>query len=214
MICKKCGCRVSDTATFCEKCGAPMAEFGIKEETPQKKESAAIKSGKAVVERVKGDRKLQIILAVVVVLLVLGVVVGRITGKNKVFGISPNMSVAQVEKVLGNNVEIEVGDKATWVTKENVKWGNYSGTLDVAVRTGNKIFVMWSMDGTILESELMKMLEGKYGKNQMERGEDVDITEDLYKSDSGVWEVEAWASEATYGYNMEYGSVTILWIQK
>lgn len=31
MICKKCGCRVSDTATFCEKCGAPMAEFGIKE---------------------------------------------------------------------------------------------------------------------------------------------------------------------------------------
>ena len=37
MICKKCGCRVSDTATFCEKCGAPMAEFGIKEEKPQKK---------------------------------------------------------------------------------------------------------------------------------------------------------------------------------
>ena len=33
MICKKCGCRVSDTATFCEKCGAPMAEFGIKEQT-------------------------------------------------------------------------------------------------------------------------------------------------------------------------------------
>lgn len=28
MICKKCGCRVSDTATFCEKCGALMAEFG------------------------------------------------------------------------------------------------------------------------------------------------------------------------------------------
>lgn len=31
MICKKCGCRVGDTASFCEKCGAPMAEFGIKE---------------------------------------------------------------------------------------------------------------------------------------------------------------------------------------
>lgn len=28
MICKKCGCRVSDTAAFCDKCGAPMAEFG------------------------------------------------------------------------------------------------------------------------------------------------------------------------------------------
>lgn len=34
MICKKCGCRVSDTATFCDKCGAPMAEFGQKE-TPK-----------------------------------------------------------------------------------------------------------------------------------------------------------------------------------
>ena len=32
MICKKCGCRVSDTAAFCEKCGAPMAEFGMTEE--------------------------------------------------------------------------------------------------------------------------------------------------------------------------------------
>ncbi len=31
MICKKCGCRVNDAATFCDKCGAPMAEFGQKE---------------------------------------------------------------------------------------------------------------------------------------------------------------------------------------
>lgn len=33
MICKKCGCRVNDTATFCDKCGASMAEFGQKEAT-------------------------------------------------------------------------------------------------------------------------------------------------------------------------------------
>lgn len=31
MICRKCGCRVSDTATFCEKCGAPVEEFGVQE---------------------------------------------------------------------------------------------------------------------------------------------------------------------------------------
>ena len=31
MICKKCGCRVNDAATFCDKYGAPMAEFGQKE---------------------------------------------------------------------------------------------------------------------------------------------------------------------------------------
>ena len=41
MICKKCGCRVSNAATFCEKCGAPMAEFGIKEST-----SAEVQKGK------------------------------------------------------------------------------------------------------------------------------------------------------------------------
>jgi len=37
MICKKCGCRVSDSAAFCDKCGASMAEFGQKEvSAPQK----------------------------------------------------------------------------------------------------------------------------------------------------------------------------------
>ena len=46
MICKKCGCRVSDTATFCEKCGVPMAEFGIKES-----ENAEIQKGKSLKTR-------------------------------------------------------------------------------------------------------------------------------------------------------------------
>ena len=40
MICKKCGCRVSDSAAFCDKCGASMAEFGQKEvSAPQKAKS-------------------------------------------------------------------------------------------------------------------------------------------------------------------------------
>lgn len=45
MICKKCGCRVSDTASFCDKCGAPMAEFGIKEQ-PNSSDALSKKAAK------------------------------------------------------------------------------------------------------------------------------------------------------------------------
>ena len=194
-----------------------MAEFGIKEETPQKNESAAIKSGKSFIEKVKGDRKLQIILAVVVVLLVLGVVVGKNANKNKVFGISPNMSAEQAEKVLGSDTEIEIEDGIKTITKENVKWGDYVGTLSVSVREeDNKKLVMWAMDqdDMISEPELMKMLESNYGKNQVEQSEDMQLFENFYESDFGAWEVSAWAWNATYSDVLEYGGVTINWMKQ
>lgn len=46
MICKKCGCRVNNTASFCDKCGAPMAEFGIKES-----KNAEVQKGKGLKTR-------------------------------------------------------------------------------------------------------------------------------------------------------------------
>ncbi len=218
MICKKCGCRVSDTATFCEKCGAPMAEFGIKEETPQKNESAAIKSGKAVVEKVKGDRKLQIILAVVVVLLVLGAVVGHITSKNKVFGISPNMSVAQVERVLGKDVPTEAANGLTLFTKENVEMGQYNGTLMVSVHDEGGInTIFWYVDYGVKmpEPDLTKMLTSKYGKNQVEVKDKTDTV--AYKSETSVWTVTAGITNVTYddvSDALEYDDVTIIWRKK
>lgn len=48
MICKKCGCRVSDTAMFCDKCGASMAEFGEKESEKAKDISFAKKNKKLI----------------------------------------------------------------------------------------------------------------------------------------------------------------------
>lgn len=50
MICKKCGCRVSDTAAFCDKCGASMAEYGQKEvSTPQKTKSSEERKKKIII---------------------------------------------------------------------------------------------------------------------------------------------------------------------
>ena len=64
MICKKCGCRVSDSAAFCDKCGASMAEFGQKEvSAPQKAKSPE-------------ERKKKIIIIALIVLGVLAVLFG------------------------------------------------------------------------------------------------------------------------------------------
>lgn len=64
MICKKCGCRVSDSAAFCAKCGASMAEFGQKEVgAPQKAKSPE-------------ERKKKIIIIALIVLGVLAVLFG------------------------------------------------------------------------------------------------------------------------------------------
>lgn len=62
MICKKCGCRVSDDASYCMKCGAAMNEYGISEQELQSKEKGNKK---------KGGRKIVILAIVVVVLLIL-----------------------------------------------------------------------------------------------------------------------------------------------
>lgn len=49
MICKKCGCHVSDTATFCDKCGAPMAEFGQKEVCDAQKSTLSKEKRKKII---------------------------------------------------------------------------------------------------------------------------------------------------------------------
>lgn len=49
MICKKCGCLVSDTATFCDKCGAPMAEFGQKEARDTQKSTLSKEKKKKII---------------------------------------------------------------------------------------------------------------------------------------------------------------------
>lgn len=64
MICKKCGCRVSDTAVFCDKCGASMAEFGQKEVS----ETQKTKSPK--------ERKKRMIIVALIILGILVVLFG------------------------------------------------------------------------------------------------------------------------------------------
>lgn len=64
MICKKCGCRVSDTAAFCDKCGASMAEFG-------QKEVSVTQKGK-----LPEERKKKLIIVALIALGVLAVLVG------------------------------------------------------------------------------------------------------------------------------------------
>lgn len=62
MICKKCGCRVSDTASYCIKCGAAMNEYGISEQEFQSK-------GKD--NKKKVSRKIVVLAIVLVALLIL-----------------------------------------------------------------------------------------------------------------------------------------------
>lgn len=223
MICKKCGCRVSDTAAFCDKCGASMAEFGIKEEKPQKKENAVVKSGKLFIKKVKENRKLQIVLVVAIALLLAVVIIGRIVSKHNIFGISPNMNVSQIISALGGESEIEIDDSdhnngAKIIEKENVKWQGYNGTLSVLAGDEDfQTFVKWSMseDETISEPVLMKLLERNYGKNQLEPREDSELPDtNPYISDFGAWSVSVNASVSNLFDVPEYSELTIWWLEQ
>lgn len=196
MICRKCGCRVSDTATFCEKCGAPMAEFGISKE---KRENILVKKGKAFAQKVKDDRKFRIIIVVACVLLVL-VALGRwYINKDKVFGIGANMSVEQVKNVLGKEVTVNnLEDGTTVVIKENVKIGKYNGSLSVGVGNDATRILWLQNDGrNIPKQDLIKMMERKYGENQAEENDFFDV----YIGESKVWDVEVSVFSVTYNDN-------------
>lgn len=224
MICKQCGCRVSDTAAFCDKCGASMAEFGIQEEKPQKKENAVVKSGKLFIKKVKENRKLQIVIVVAIALLLAVVIIDRIVSRHNVFGISPNMNVAQIVKTLGGESEIKIDDSdlydgAKIIEKENVKWQGYNGTLSVVA--GDEDFqtsVIWSMseEEPISAPVLMKLLERNYGKNQWLPREDSEFTDgDFYRSDFGAWSVFVIVHRASNLFDVpEYGGVTISWLEQ
>lgn len=222
MICKKCGCRVSDKAAFCDKCGASMAEFGIKEEKPEKKENAVVKNCKIFIKKVKENRKLQIVLVVAIALLLAVVIIGRIVSKYNIFGISPNMNVAQIINALGGESEIEIDDyddSAKMIIKENVEWQGYNGTLSVVTGEEDRTSIVWSMneEETISEPVLMKLLERNYGKNQVEQRNESElpVNRDLYRSDSGVWSVRAYARSASNLFDVpEYGGVIISWLEQ
>lgn len=89
MICKKCGCRVSDTAAFCDKCGASMAEFGQKEVSAQQKTKSP------------EERKKKII---IIALIVLGVL-ATLVGVKKVAAANKAVKAIRIEYLVTSGVE-------------------------------------------------------------------------------------------------------------
>lgn len=218
MICKKCGCRVGDTASYCTKCGAPLAEFGIQEEATKNNESTIVKNGKALVQKIKSEKKIQIILVGVIVLLIFGALAGWYINKDKVFGIAPYMSSAQVERILGKDVTVyKEADIFIAYTKEDVKMGKYNGSLSVSFMEDEMLGITWHLkdDKIIPKQDLMKMVERKYGENQ--------VTEDtlpptVYIGKSSIWNVQVISTDVSYDdYSDDiegYGEVDIYWSAK
>ena len=94
MICKKCGNKVSDTAAFCDKCGASMAEFGVS--------SSSVTKG---IVLPKKRRPLLLALVILIVLAAIGLS-GYAAYRNGLF-LQPNeryalLAARCVQKYLGN----------------------------------------------------------------------------------------------------------------
>ena len=132
MICKKCGCRVSDTAAFCDKCGASMAEFGQKE-TPK---PATDEKFSTMFGKVKDNKQAEIILLVAVAIIVILCAI-LFTNKAKAakpFRLESGMTDKEVVEILGPRDDYDTFDTIKWGKQYLYCWydiplGKYSGTL-------------------------------------------------------------------------------------
>lgn len=213
MVCKKCGCPISDTAAFCEKCGAPIEK---KDTNNFDKKSSFLKEGEALVKKFKDNKKMQAIFVAVLVLIVSCLFAGNFLGKSKVFGIKNNMTAAQVQAVLGKDIEVEETGNKLQITKENVKYNGIDGELYVFVEDDHVKGVVWYQNDNsmIKKSELNKMIGDmtkKYGENKVKPG---GANTEVYIGISDDWAVHMLTmSQSSFidGSDTCYGGINIYW---
>lgn len=213
MICKKCGCPISDTAAFCEKCGAPIEE---KDSNNIDKKSSFLKEGEALVKKFKDNKKMQAIFVAVIVLIVGCLFVGNFLGKSKVFGIKNNMTAAQVQAVLGKDIEVEETGNKLQITKENVKYNGIDGGLYVFTEDDHVTGIVWyqNENTVIKKSKLDKMIGDmakKYGENKVKPG---GANTEVYIGMSDDWAVHMLVmSQSSFidDSNTCYGDIEIYW---
>ena len=190
MICKKCGCRVSDTASFCDKCGASMAEFGQKEAPkPATDEKFSTMFGK-----VKDNKQAKIILLVAVAIIVILCAI-LFTNKSKAakpFRLESGMTDKEVVEILGPRDDYDTFDTIKWGKQYLYCWydiplGKYSGTLQANFKEKDgKIqlgYLRWIADNAS-SKELKQYAEKTYGKSDTIADDSI-----LYEKEVGNWTV-------------------------
>lgn len=180
MICRKCGCRVSDDASYCMKCGAPMEEFG-KTDPEMVKKVGLQYSSKAIF--------LVLLSLFLLLAIVLFVKKDRL---RKPFGLEAKSSYEEVKNVLGEPDDFDSFDTIIEGVQylycwKNTELGNYSGTLQANFCDVDSIqtlgYLRFQPDSAN-EKELVLYAEKKYGKSGNITSEDV-----LYTKDVGDWHI-------------------------
>jgi len=161
MICKKCGCRVSDTAAFCDKCGAPMAEFGMPEDsglqgTENIEKAARKKPSKKII--------VFIVLAVIVVIGVLYYIGKRAdNGLTAINKLTPYMTEDKVCDILSEYDPVMY--KGTAYAK-NYELAGQKGTLALDFGDDGLKGIVWFTKGDEI-TDVKTFLEKEYGKTNI-----------------------------------------------
>lgn len=187
MICKKCGCRVSDTASFCDKCGASMAGFGQKEAPkPATDEKFSTMFGK-----VKDNKQAKIILlaAGAIIVILCAILFTNKAKAAKPFRLESGMTDKEVVEILGPRDDYDTFDTIKWGKQYLYCWydiplGKYSGTLqanfDDDIQLG---YLLWRADNAS-SKELKQYAEKTYGKSDTVTNGSI-----LYQKEVGNWNV-------------------------
>lgn len=185
MICKKCGCRVSDTAAFCDKCGAPMAEFGEKE--PEAAATAAI-------DKKQAARLAKILVPVVLILMIVWAAstFASCAKAAKPFGLESGMSLTEVEEILGGHDDQDWFDTVKWGKQYVCCWydqalGKHQGTLQANfayVNSQKALGYLEFQPDSATAKELAQYAEKSYGKSDSLLSDST-----LYRKDTDSWRV-------------------------
>lgn len=187
MICKKCGCRVSDTAAFCDKCGAPMAEFGqAKPPKPTTDEKISTAFGKA-----KDNKQVKIILliAVAIIVILCAIMFTNKTKAAKPFGLESGMTREETVEILGPKDDYDKFDTVKWGVQYLYCWYDiplekYGGTLQANFDDDFQLgYLLWRADNAS-GKELKQYAEKTYGKSDTVTNDSI-----LYQKEVGNWNV-------------------------
>lgn len=187
MICKKCGCRVNDTATFCEKCGAPMAEFGQKEaQKPATDEKLS-----TILHKVEDNKQAKIILlaAVAIIVLLCAILFTNKAKAARPFGLESGMTDKKVVEILGPSDGYDTFDTIKWGKQYLYCWydiplGKYSGTLQANFDDDTQLgYLLWRADNAS-GKELKQYAEKTYGKSDTATNDSI-----LYQKEVENWNV-------------------------
>jgi ankyrin repeat protein len=147
MKCPSCGAQIDDDSVFCTECGKGIEKVVEKEEVkaPPPKEAVAAKP--AVGEPKSGKparrKKLKLILAIVIPIVLIGAIFGILGGsgvfssnEHKLLVACEKGNLEGVKRLLEKNVEVNAKDDYGWTALAEAAYGGYNEIAEILINNG------------------------------------------------------------------------------